>query len=83
VYEARIIRQAYYEYLVNIKQTASKKVLSYEDVFLIGDIGELSKVKFKIIQEIIQNERPVSWSIERMIKITSKIKNIELHSLSV
>jgi hypothetical protein len=31
-------------------------------------------VKIKIIQEMIQLERPVGWSMERINKIASKIK---------
>jgi hypothetical protein len=37
-------------------------------------------VKYKVFQEKIQIEAPVSWSIERMIEIKSKIKNIELYN---
>jgi hypothetical protein len=61
------------EHLVNIKQTLSK-IFIYEDEFVIKDIGGVNKVKIKIIWVMIQIERPVVWSMERIIKIASQIK---------
>jgi hypothetical protein len=63
--EVRKIWQAYNEYLVYIRNSDSK-VLSYDDVFVIGHIGIVSKVKMKNIQEIIQIEHPVYWSVEKL-----------------
>ena len=80
--KVRIIWQAYNEYLDNIKQTVSK-VCSDEYVFVIGDIVVVSKVKMKIIQEMIQVERPVNWSIENVKKIVNEIKNIELYNAAI
>jgi hypothetical protein len=56
------------DYAIKIKQTTNK-VLSYDDVFEIPDIGVLNKIKLRIIQEMIQVERPRSWSTENLNKI--------------
>jgi hypothetical protein len=37
----------------------------------------------KIIQEMIQVERPVNWSIENVKKIVNEIKNIELYNAAI
>ena len=62
---------------------SSDKVLCYEDVFKISELGVVSKVKMKIIQEMIQVERPVNWSIENVKKIVNEIKNIELYNAAI
>ena len=65
--------------MVSIGQPTSE-VLCYEDVFKIVESGVVSKVKMKVIQEMIQVERPVNWSIENVKKIINEIKNIELYN---
>ena len=57
-----------------------EKVHEYEDIFKIGNMGSASKVKIKVIQGMIQVERPRNWSIDNIKKITSEIKNIELYN---
>ena len=59
------------------------KVLCYEDVFKTGDLDVVSKVKLKIIQEMIQVERPVGWSTEKVKKIVNEIKNIEMYNEAI
>ncbi len=47
---------------------------------MIGDTEIVSKVKIKVIQEMIQMYRPVNWSINNIIDIANDIKkNIELY----
>ena len=56
------------------------KVYEYEDIFRIRNMGFESKVKMKIIQGMIQLERPRNWSIDNIKKIASEIKNIEVYN---
>ena len=55
-------------------------VEKYDDVFMIGNIGMLSKIKMKVIQGMIQIERPTNWTIEHIKKIANEIKNMELYN---
>ena len=55
-------------------------VEKYDDVFMIGNIGMLSKIKMKVIQGMIQIERPTNWTIEHINKLANKIKNMELYN---
>ena len=59
------------------------KVQKYEDIFKIGNIGNVSKTKLKIIQGMIQLERPSNWSIDNIKKIASEIKNIEIYNTKI
>jgi hypothetical protein len=47
---------------------------------MVGNTGYLSKVKMKIIQLMIQIERPRGWTIERIKEIANEINNIELYN---
>ena len=77
--EARKVWRAHNEYLVNIGQFRNV-VIEYDDVFVIGDVGVLSKVKMKVIQEMIQIERPVNWSMENIERIANELKNVESYN---
>ena len=80
--EASNIWRVYNEYMTKSKQSTSR-ILSYEEIFNIGDVGVVSKVKMKVIQEMIQIERPVNWSIENIMKIAKNLKNIELYNSAI
>ena len=56
------------------------KVQEYEDIFKIGNMGYESRIKIKIIQGMIQLERPSNWSMENIKKIANEIQNIELYN---
>ena len=79
--EARKIWKLYDEYMVAINQS-TEKVQCYEEVFRVGEVGVMSKVKMKVIQEMIQIERPANWSKENIIKIVKELKNIELYNFN-
>jgi hypothetical protein len=63
-----------------MEEHSNEGVRNYNDVFKIGNISNLSKIQMKIIQGMIQIERPVNWSIEYIKKIASEIKNMELYN---
>jgi ribosomal protein S28E/S33 len=64
--EVRKIWRAYNEFMVDMGQYNSV-VKMYDDVFKIGTVGEVSKVKIKIIKGMIQIERPVNGSIKNIM----------------
>jgi hypothetical protein len=49
-------------------------------VFRIGNMGYVSKVKMKIIQGMIQIERPICWTSERINVIANEIRCMELYN---
>ena len=52
----------------------------YHDIYSIDDCAHVCKVKMKIIQEMIQIERPRGWNLERIDSISKEIKKIELYN---
>ena len=53
----------------------SKVVIEYGDIFWVDDNANTCKAKLKIIQEIIQIERPRAWNMEKIKNISKdKIK---------
>ena len=57
-----------------------EKVQEYNDIFRIRNIKIISKVKVKVIQGIIQIERPVNWSIDNVLTIAKEIEKIEVYN---
>jgi hypothetical protein len=41
-------------------------VLEYDNVFKIGNMANMNKVKVKVIQGMIQIECPINWTIEKL-----------------
>jgi hypothetical protein len=60
--------------------SVSNLINEYKDIYHIDDCGHVCKVKMKIIQEMIQIERPSGWNIERINKISNEIKRIEIYN---
>jgi zinc-binding in reverse transcriptase len=80
--EARRIWRVYNEYMDSIGQSGVK-VEIYEDVFKIENIGAISTIKMKIVQEMIQIERPTGWTVERIKDTANALKNTELYNASI
>ena len=59
---------------------AQSKIQNYEDIYITQDISALSTVKMKIIQEMIQIQRPMGWSMDNVEKIAKEMNNIELYN---
>ena len=76
--ESGNIWKVYNEFLYKIDHP-NETVRKYDDVFKIGIIGGLSKIKMKIIQGMIQIVRPVNWTVEHINKIANEIKCMELY----
>ena len=71
--------ESYNEYLQKIDY-AQSKIQNYEEIYITQDISALSTVKMKIIQEMIQIQRPMGWSMDNVEKIAKEMKNIELYN---
>jgi len=52
-------------------------VTKYEDLFHVGDSQSATTIKMKIIQELIQIERPKLWNIENIKTIIKNLLDIE------
>ena len=80
--EAKNIWQLFNEFLTNINEN-NEKVHEYDNLFRIGNKGNVSKIKMKIIQGMIQIERPYGWTIEKIKEIAYDIRNIELYNSTI
>ena len=76
--EARKIWQLYNEYATSVNQQG--EVIEYDNVYKIGNNANMNKVKIKIIQEMIQMERPTNWTIENINNIAKNINKLELYN---
>ena len=70
------------ECVVSEKQR-DERIQDYEEVFKIGNNKNINKVKIKVIQAMIQIERPVNWSIVNITRIVNELKNIESFNLKL
>ena len=77
--EAKNIWQLFNEFVTNINQM-NEKVQEYDNVFRIGNVENVSKIKLKIIQGMIQIERPKCWTIEKINEIANENRCIELYN---
>ena len=57
-----------------------ERVLVYENVFEIGNKANINKIKIRIIQGMIQMERPKNWTMDNIIKLSNDIYRIEIYN---
>jgi hypothetical protein len=77
--EARKIWHLFNEFLIIINQH-EEKVLVYENIFKIGNFADINKLKMRVIQGMIQIERPINWTNKKIMKIANEIKYIEKYN---
>ena len=58
----------------------SPSVNEYRDIYWVDDNAHVCKVKFKVIQELIQIVRPVGWNIGRIEGISLELLRIEAYN---
>ena len=56
------------------------EVKGYEDVFRVENVGTISVIKVRVIQAMIQIERPVGWTQEKVRKLAIEVKIIEIYN---
>ena len=79
--ETRRVWNAFNEYMISINQ--NHRVECYEKVFDIDMNGIVSTIKVRIVQAMIQIERPTGWGIERIKYLANELKNIENYNSTV
>jgi hypothetical protein len=57
---------------------ASESTNNYEDIFLVSNNSCLVLIKIRVIQELIQINRPKNWSMDKITTLVKEIINIEL-----
>ena len=58
----------------------SQEIIEYHNIFGMDDSAHVCKVKMRIIQEMMQIERPVGWNLMQIESISIDIKKIELYN---
>ena len=58
----------------------SKVINEYHDIYAMDDCAHVCKVKMRIIQEMIQIERPIGWNLTQIESISIDIRKIELYN---
>ena len=77
--ESRNIWNLFNIWTTNNYQTINA-VNEYQDIYNIDDCAHVCKVKMKIIQGMIQIERPRGWSLDHINLISNDIRKIELYN---
>jgi hypothetical protein len=77
--EAKKIWLAFNELMANLN-FQNEKAQDYENILVIGEIGVLNKIKIRVIQGMIQIDRPVNWSKDSILKLANDIKWIEMYN---
>jgi hypothetical protein len=59
---------------------SDQKILKYEDLYRTEPSSSVSIIKMKIIQEMIQIERPKNWCMARLVNTIIRIRDLEIAS---
>jgi hypothetical protein len=68
---------------MNIVENGQECVNKYEDVFQTCELPAISIVKMKIIQALIQIERPMNWNREKLLDTIKDLINVERYNATV
>ncbi len=55
-------------------------VSSYDEIYNIGSAAGTNLIKIKLIQELIQVDRPKNWGLDNMRQIIVNLTNIEKYN---
>ncbi len=69
--------------LMNYVKNGQECVNNYEDVFQACEMPASGIIKAKIIQTLIQIERPMSWNREKLIDTIKDLINVECYNAIV
>jgi hypothetical protein len=69
--------------LMNHIKNGHECVSNYEDVFQTCEMPAVTIVKAKIIQALIQIERPINWDRERLLDTIKDLINVERYNAGV
>jgi hypothetical protein len=82
LYECTHVRNIWSSFNNLISQIGNDQqcINNYEDVFQTPDPPAISIVKAKIIQALIQIERPINWNRENLLDIIRDLMNVERYN---
>jgi hypothetical protein len=69
--------------LMNHIRNGHECVSNYEDVFQACEMPAVTIVKAKIIQALIQIERPINWDRDRLLDTIKDLINVERYNAVV
>jgi hypothetical protein len=69
--------------LMNQTSNSKESVNNYEDIFQPCELPSINMIKIKIIQELIQIERPVNWNQEKLMNVVRELINIERYNANL
>lgn len=73
----------HYNELVTQFNSKNSKVLCFMDVFKVPDTAAITLIKIKLIQSMIQKERPINWSIDKFKEIIREVILLERYNSTV
>ena len=81
-WECREAMKVWYSLNDNVRAIGQPQceVKGYEDVFRIENVSIVSVIKVRVIQAMIQIERPVGWNQENIRKLAIEVKMIEIYN---
>ena len=68
---------------MNCTENGQECVNNYENVFQTCELPAISIVKAKIIQALIQIERPMNWNREKLLDTIKDLINVERYNAVV
>jgi hypothetical protein len=68
---------------MNNVENGQECVNKYEDVFQTWELPANSIVKMKIIQALIQIERPMNWNKEKLLDTIKDLINVERYNATI
>ena len=80
LWECREVKKIWELFNVSLINHEEERVLEYENVFKIGNIARVNKLKIRIIQGLIQIERPKNWTMKNIKDFDNDIKRIEKYN---
>ena len=69
-----------YNIILSKNLYSDQKILKYEDLYRTEPSSSVSIIKMKIIQEMIQIERPKNWCMARLVNTIIRIRDLEIAS---
>ena len=85
LWECRDVKKIWdlFNEFVSLTNHGEERVQEYGNVFKIGWKAIINKLKIRIIQGLIQIERPKNWTIDNIMKFYNDIKRIESYNTKI
>jgi hypothetical protein len=83
LWECRHVAHIWKLYNSKMDKIGSRRVTSYEEVYTPGNSLATCNIKIKLIQEMIQIDRPKNWTMENINNLINSMKMMELHTATM